>query len=194
MAILLVLASVTLYVLGGLRLAFAAASLAPGWQLLIGFGVGLPVMYVIMGFIEYISHRYFMHNRRGGFMFRDHHQKHHGRHDMSLRLVDLGIKYHLVVSSPLWLFLLYRAAFVTWMAWGTLAAFAAIIVWHSQVWSYLHRNFHDLESNWTQRLWCYGELRRHHLDHHRRPGTNFGVLYFWVDRLAGTFWRSPEGT
>ena len=32
-------------------------------------------------------------------------------------------------------------------------------------------------------------LAKHHLDHHRHPGTNFGVTTTFIDRVTGTDYR-----
>ena len=153
----------------------------------------LPVHYVLMGFVEYGMHRLVMHRSWSGYVFRGHHKEHHGQGINGPFQIDLPMwTNHLPVASPFLAFMLWRAIYVTPWAWGSLVALMIIFCWHSYTWTKLHRAFHDLEVNWTMSLWCYEELEQHHLDHHKRPGKNFGVLYLWVDRLFGTFWRSYE--
>lgn len=167
---------------------------------LVGFCFYLVFDFFAMGIIEYVAHRWFMHrpNPFNMFGYKKHHVEHHG---MGLNdyypHIDLRFRDMMVFASP---FLLWSAVFgtIAGRQWGYYYPYGAIpalmlVVWiHNYVYTRVHRCVHELEHNWTERLPGFQEMKRHHLDHHRRPNRNFSVVFLWTDRLFGTYWRSPE--
>ena len=146
---------------------------------------------VAVGFVavlEYVGHRYFMHRPlMDRFGLPDIFFKHaiiHHRDRRNDQNVDLPVRTHFIWGLPLI------------AASGYLDPVGAIVfclcfVCHAVLWTKIHRAIHGLENNWTLRLWFYRAIERHHLEHHRRPGRNFGAVFPFTDRLFGTFSR-PE--
>ncbi len=142
---------------------------------------------VAMATSEYILHKYTMHKRffpKGilDSVFELHHIEHHknNRYDVN---VDLPIYYHILISCPLWITLLILKEY------DGLIAFFIVISHHSLYWTKLHRASHDLENNWTKYLpnvAFYKTMRDHHLNHHRYPNKNYGVVYPWIDYIFST--------
>jgi hypothetical protein len=111
-------------------------------------------------------------------VFHRHAGVHHrdGRNDLN---VDLPLRTHFLWGWPA----LLAAA---WFDLAGAGVLAACFVAHAVLWTKMHRAIHGLEENWTQALWFYGAVRRHHLEHHRRPARNFGAVFFFTDRLFRT--------
>jgi hypothetical protein len=140
--------------------------------------------------LEYIGHRYFMHRPlmdRFGLpnIFFNHAVLHH-RGRRNDRNVDLPVRTHFLWGFP----------FVGAIGYFDLTGAVVLslcFVGHAVLWTRIHRAIHGLENNWTKRLWFYRAIERHHLEHHRRPGRNFGAVFFFTDHLFGTYSR-PEHT
>jgi sterol desaturase/sphingolipid hydroxylase (fatty acid hydroxylase superfamily) len=139
--------------------------------------------------VEYAAHRYFMHRRLLdrvglGWVFHYHAIVHHrdGRNDQN---VDLPIHVHFVWGFPI----IVVCAWVDPIGAGILSA---CFLGHSILWTRLHRAIHGLENNWTKRLWIYRIIERHHLEHHHRPGRNFGAVFPFMDLLFGTYARPGQ--
>ena len=145
---------------------------------------------VAMATAEYLLHKYTMHKRffpKGvlDWVFEEHHIEHH-KHDRYDVNVDLPIYYHILISFPLLLTLFLLKEYIG------LLAFCIVIIHHSLYWTKLHRASHDLEDNWTKYLpniKFYKIMRNHHLNHHRYPNRNYGVVYPWTDYVFST--RAP---
>jgi len=142
---------------------------------------------VAMATSEYLIHKYFMHKRffpKGclDWIFEEHHIEHHknDRYDVN---VDLPIYFHIIIALPL---------FVTFILLGEyigLLAFGSVIIHHSLYWTKLHRASHNLENNWTKYIpssFFYKSMRNHHLNHHRKPNRNYGVVYPYTDTIFNT--------
>ena len=55
----------------------------------------------------------------------------------------------------------------------------------------MHRAIHGIESNWFRYLGpLYRFYRRHHLQHHHQPRTNFGTLFPVTDYVFFTWGTS----
>ncbi len=150
---------------------------------MIVFFVSLVISYLVMSVAEYVLHRYTMHRRffpKGWFddVFENHAILHHKDERVDLN-IDLPIWYHLILSSPVILVLAYFSipAMLGWLA---------IMVYHSYLWTKAHRAIHELEVNWMVWRPFYWKMYDHHMLHHKHPNKNFGVCFFWVDRLMGT--------
>ncbi len=141
------------------------------------------VFNVMMAFAEYFIHRYLMHrqvlNFRGlKWVFEEHAIDHHF-HGRNNKNIDLPVYYHLIIGSPLIIFL----ALVDPVALVPLM----IVFWmHSYLWTKIHRATHGLESNWISQTRWYKTFENHHLMHHKYPGKNFGVVYIFMDYVFGT--------
>ena len=140
----------------------------------------------IVATLEYITHRYFMHKYLVDYaglreVFQKHAIVHHrdGRNDLN---VDLPIRTHFVWGFPL-------IAISTYFSSIGATVLCLCFISHAILWTRLHRAIHELESNWTKRLWCYHAVKCHHLEHHRKPGHNFGAVFIFMDRFFGTYSR-----
>jgi sterol desaturase/sphingolipid hydroxylase (fatty acid hydroxylase superfamily) len=165
-------------------------------NIVIGFIIWFPVVYVGMALVEYVAHRWFMHKKN--FLtkreFENHTVQHHGHRLMEpmFPYIDLPVRYHLIFGIPGWGGFLIGFLSGGPYALGGLIATLTMFFFHSYFYSKVHRAQHDLEENWTQRLPWFAELKRHHLDHHIRPSRNFAVVFLWTDKLFGTHWRSVD--
>lgn len=133
--------------------------------------------------LEYLAHRFFMHRPlldRFGLrgVFQKHALIHHrdGRNDLN---VDLPIRTHF-----LWGFTFVGVSGYFEIAGAVIVA--ASFVGHAVLWTRLHRAIHGLEKNWSQSLWIYRAVERHHLEHHRSPTRNFGAVFPFTDYLFFT--------
>jgi hypothetical protein len=150
---------------------------------MIEFLLWLITFYIFMSVAEYVIHRYSMHRRffpRGWFdgVFEEHailHHK-HGRNDLN---IDLPVRNHIFLSSPM------IVALAIWAPIG-LVAWLCIAFYHSYLWTHAHRAIHGLEFNWLLEHDFFWKMQAHHEKHHEHPNKNFGVCFFWVDRLMGT--------
>lgn len=148
------------------------------------------ISHAFMAVAEYVCHRWFMHKKQAiihWWKFReiyDHHAiEHHGKGRLDIN-IDLPVYYHLILGLPILIgFLLANMP----IAFG---AFLSTFFYHSYAWTKIHRQIHDLETNWFCKLWLkpsmFSQLKRHHLKHHENPKKNFGVVYLWVDRFMET--------
>lgn len=170
------------------------------WKTWIGFCIYLVIDYFAMALVEYIGHRWFMHRPNAFNMagYKTHHVEHHGKGlNEPWPHIDLRLRDTLVFAVP---FLLLSAVngTVSGLLWGfyypygSIPALLLTLAVHHHVYTRIHRCEHELEHNWTERLPWFQEMKRHHLDHHRKPNRNFAVVFLWTDRLFGTYWRSPE--
>ncbi len=150
--------------------------------MIIFFG-SLILSYLVMSVAEWYIHKHMMHHRffpRKWFddVFENHAILHH-KHERTDLNIDLPVYYHLVLSSPL-IILLFFLSIPTLLGW------LCIIVYHSLLWTHAHRAIHGLEHNWLEKTEFYKQMKNHHELHHYQPNKNFGVVFFWVDRLMGT--------
>lgn len=149
----------------------------------IEFILWLVAFYILMSLAEYTLHRYTMHQRffkhkKLAWIFEDHHISHH-KHDDYTKNIDLPMWYHLVLSSPMIAILLIYS-------WIGLSAWLCIAFYHSYLWTKAHRAIHGLEDNWMTKWLFYYQIRDHHIKHHSHVNKNYGVCFFWCDRLFGT--------
>jgi sterol desaturase/sphingolipid hydroxylase (fatty acid hydroxylase superfamily) len=161
------------------------------------FLVAAAATLAAMVVVEYAAHRWPMHSRRFGWLFRapfrNHAVLHHGRyyrrafaHDpdpaseiisMRMSLAEHGAG-ALVAAVPLWLGGLPAAA----------AAVMAVVLLHAALWNAMHVEMHTPRGRWFARTRYYRYVRDMHHTHHLRPGTNFGAVFpGLVDRLCGTY-------
>lgn len=141
-----------------------------------------------IGMVEYTIHRWMQHKSflalRG--TYRRHAVEHHGegRNDVN---VDQPVWFSLLLASPIAVGLWQLSCTTHTVPPLAVPTFLVMVAIHARTWTKLHRSFHDLETNWTERLWCYHSLRYNHMEHHRRPNRNFGTLFgLYVDSLMRT--------
>lgn len=134
---------------------------------------------VTMAIAEYLIHKYTMHKKvplLPLWVFADHTIEHHGKQRNDIN-VDLSFYFHLTLSLPFTILMLYLGEYI-----GLLALLLTFYA-HSHTWTKLHRYIHGLEYNYTR---IYLNRIDHHLGHHANPKTNFGVVYLWPDLIFGT--------
>lgn len=159
--------------------------------------VWLALALLAMSFIEYIVHRWPMHNKRfvdcfpvAADAFESHAVLHHGRFfkdfenepDRAARYVSLELSpgYMLLGLSPIWGGLCFLS-----LTGGVL--FATVIAMHGIVWTAVHREMHEPKGRWFSRMRPYRFWRAYHKRHHEKPGTNFNALLPGLDWLFGTY-------
>lgn len=140
--------------------------------------IGLFVL--IMPWIEYVSHRWFMHRPTLGkrnSVYREHHVEHHHlglneqiHVDMHLLQINNGISGAAMVSG-------------IWLVFGAIpaATWLACLIVYGLAWTAIHRSSHDLSNNWLSRTWYGRKAIEHHLAHHERPYCNFGTVFWFTD-------------
>lgn len=154
--------------------------------LFLAFGITVAALAVV----EYLAHRLVMHHEcpslRGAFD--RHHVQHHRRRRFDIN-VDTPAWWGLLLMSPL-------LVAVGWLGgWAALVASTATVVAYAWAWTGVHRAIHGLGGDWATHLPGYTALRRHHLDHHARPGRNFGTLFGpLLDRPLGTWAGDRTGS
>jgi len=159
---------------------------------------------VLMALIEYLIHRYPMHNGRfvrktgiGTDVLEAHSVLHHGRYykgeafennpDPAAPRISMKIEkeFNLVGLAPIWLTL---CLFVSVLG-GVI--FAMVTVAQATVWTMVHREMHVPTGRWFSRTRYYRYLRAWHYTHHVHPGTNFAAVFPpFFDWLFGTY-RKP---
>lgn len=155
----------------------------------------LPLAIIALSVGEWVIHKYILHGKWiyknvpwMAFSYRGHHIQHHGNDEMKIRPhIDL---------TPIDYFLMYPfiiAAGVRFFYFGHLFGLSSLIVLllacfgHMILWNKLHRAMHGLEpNNWTTRLPFYEAFAKHHLDHHIKTTSNYGVVCIWIDRVFRT--------
>lgn len=164
---------------------------------MIAFLLTMPIWWLFILFAEYWSHRLVMH-----LPIHTHRKQHHEQHqDHPVWFhIDLPVYYHILVASPI-LLMHWRAYTGTSMlfdvqpstAIGSALSLVFLLFVHSYIWSKLHRAFHKIERhNWTVETKFYDDLLDHHIEHHRHPEYNFGVMSTRLDKLFGTKWKETK--
>lgn len=137
-------------------------------------------------FIQMFLHASLGHNRRAGFMFREHIRNHHAIYSeiyTAPSYIDektsLTLFYLIPVTGCAILgFLLLPFSLAT----AVMATLLASMVLHA----YFHVQYH-LDHSWWQRFAWFRRRQFLHRIHHERPDKNFGVLDSMWDRLLGTY-------
>lgn len=136
---------------------------------------------ILMMIVEYVIHRWIQHNRLSVFrpFYKLHAILHHGkkRNDVN---IDIPIWFALSIAVT--------PCCISYIFLGITApiCFAIIVSIHARVWTRLHRSYHNIEHNWTERLWIYDALKRHHIEHHNHANRNYGAVFTFTDYLFGT--------
>ncbi len=136
---------------------------------------------------EYLAHKYLMHNKlsdRFEAYYIEHHLQHHAHNRLDVN-IDLWPFAQLLLFSPL--IVLIWWFFPVWAYIST-----GLIIFHSLLWSVLHRSYHDLGCKWIKYVFpFYNRWRKHHLDHHLQPSKNLGAAFGPIpDAIVGTKWLS----
>lgn len=155
---------------------------------------------VVMALVEYLFHRFPMHNlrfiRRFGFgreLFDAHAVLHHGRYyqesfvndpDPASRRISIRMSAleHVAAAA------LFAVPFGYWVSVVGAACFLVVVALHAIVWTAVHIEMHMPEGRWFSRTRYYQYVRDWHHAHHLYPGTNFAAVFPPViDWLFGTY-------
>lgn len=139
--------------------------------------IGLFVL--IMPWIEYVSHRWFMHRPTLGkkqSVYRKHHVEHHHRGMNDNQHIDM----HMLQPENAVTSLLLVVA-ISWFGMIPAATWFVCLVLYGFAWTAIHRSSHDLSNNWLSRTWYGRKAIEHHLAHHERPYCNFGTVFWFTD-------------
>lgn len=155
----------------------------------------LPVTMLCFAVAEWAVHYIAMHRRLPllGFIYRAHHIEHHANGLNTDWHIDLTFRDYLI-TTPFLAVSCYRIYLGHAGGWSGAISIITMAVCHCYLWNSLHRNIHEIKGkqNWTRRLWFYPAFAKHHLDHHKRPFTNYGVVFLFTDRLFGTKYQESE--
>jgi sterol desaturase/sphingolipid hydroxylase (fatty acid hydroxylase superfamily) len=136
--------------------------------------------------IQMFLHASLGHNRRAGFVFREHIRNHHAIYSeiyTSPRYIDEKIsltQYYLIPATGCAILAFLLLPFG--LAIAVMATFLASIILHV----HFHVQYH-LNYSWWQRFAWFRRRQFLHRIHHERPDKNFGVLDSMWDRLLGTY-------
>jgi sterol desaturase/sphingolipid hydroxylase (fatty acid hydroxylase superfamily) len=142
---------------------------------------------VLVEAIGYFWHRFAEHRGWLGDTVRYRHWVHHELDYPVDRLRPVGVKNYRKAGS--WTWFVVGAAAVALMLYllpldQGLPLALGVVLYSWGVISYLHNRFH-VEGHWLERFAWFRRIRRLHDIHHWQPG-NYGILFFWMDRLFGT--------
>lgn len=133
------------------------------------FLMWLCVAAFAMSLIEYVVHRFVLHDYRAGFLFRDHYVEHH------VQLIN-GWNWLTAVSvSGSFL----TAAGVLWIYGASEAAVGTAIVGiaYAIAMPALHASIHGFGFVWLRRLPGWQYFNDHHQRHHDFPKSNYGFVF-----------------
>jgi len=141
--------------------------------------------FIIMPFIEYLSHRWLMHYPllgKSNSIFKEHHIEHRCRGMLKSNHVDM---------HPGQLNNGITAGFIL-LVIGLIDSTSAII-WsvcllaYCYIWTTVHRSSHGRnEKHWISNTWYGKKMIKHHLRHHDNFNSNFGTVFLHTDYLFGT--------
>lgn len=158
---------------------------------------------ILMSFIEYVAHRWFMHNKHLGKIwkglhpiFEKHTMLHHRRFyrifddepDPAAKYINLKFDTasHVAGALPL--------AALFWLISPALAiTFLVVIALHAQLWNFLHSEMHIPKGAWFSKFGVYKYLRDYHECHHDHPNKNYNVVIPLMDFVFGTYRRPENG-
>lgn len=159
---------------------------------------------VLMSLIEYVAHRWFMHNKHIGKIakflypiFEKHTLLHHRRFyrvfdsELDPAAKYINIKFdtasHIAGALPF-------AALFWWLVCPELAiTFVTVVAIHAQLWNHLHSEMHNPEGTWFSKLSVYKFLRDYHKCHHDHPNKNYNVVIPLMDFVFGTYRKADNG-
>lgn len=155
--------------------------------------------YIALSLIEYMAHRFPMHNARlarsplGRLFFKDafesHTKLHHGRFyrnfqndsDPAAKFVSLELDpgYMLKLTSVIWIPLLVISLT------GGLVFIISVFI-HGLIWTTIHREMHEPEGRWFSSFKLYKYWCQYHKIHHEHPGRNYNVVCPLMDHIFRT--------
>jgi hypothetical protein len=138
------------------------------------------VLYMVL--VEYVVHRWYMHDLVGGETFVEHAIEHHRE--------GINDDRHLLVFG--------RSMFLAWVigsilllavSWWIPVTLAVTMLWWWTSWTLIHRIVHGTGNKIVLAHllcpWAFLVIR-HHRIHHEHPGCNFGAIFIFTDLFFGT--------
>lgn len=149
--------------------------------MILGNLIGLAIATVYASLVEYLFHRFAMHQPGLGkdrWFYVDHAFRHHrdGRNDIN---ISMPLSNVLIGATPMFIGCI-------WLGWPFALIVAVFACLYSFAWTAMHTAHHDLGHAWVKRVPFYNVWRKHHLQHHDRPDRCFGTIFIWTDRLFRT--------
>lgn len=197
-------------------LADAVSTLFASWPLALRIAVWTVFSVVIAELVGYVLHR-FLHSEKVRWLSRSH-MEHHLEHYGPLkpmrpspRYIDattgrwaignVGLEW--IAPSALLLILFVVIFTAARISWPYQLTFIVITLgWSSLMFSYLHDRMHMrgfwMERNWLLQRWFIAARRLHDIHHLTlndagRMDRNFGIGFYFLDRLFGTISSKQEG-
>jgi sterol desaturase/sphingolipid hydroxylase (fatty acid hydroxylase superfamily) len=148
--------------------------------------IAIATTHYLACFIQMFLHASLGHNRRAGFMFREHIRNHHANYSeiyTTPRYVEEKTSLTLCYLIPMagcavLAFLLLPFS----LAIAVMATLLASLILHA----HLHVQYH-LDRSWWQRFAWFRRRQFLHRIHHERPDKNFGVMDSMWDHFLGTY-------
>jgi sterol desaturase/sphingolipid hydroxylase (fatty acid hydroxylase superfamily) len=139
--------------------------------------LGIPIALAVFGCGEWAAHRYLLHGRSRRHRHREHHQSvsRHGGYDPSY-------------EGPVWSSPIQAREAIGLVAVGLahLPLLPVAPFYTSTIWYCLYRYRRDHRRAHLDPAWARDHLPWHYDHHMGEPGKNFGVVWSWVDVLAGS--------
>lgn len=188
--------------LGATGVALAAASVRePAWW----EWLAIPGGFLVANFVEWIAHRYPMHNPTRGLMimYEKHTLDHHRFFDQRAMEAESAEDFDSVLFSlPALLFFMGGIAAPIAAALFFLVSpnagwlFVALALVYYALYECFHMAYHLPEDSWVGRLPGMRRLRLHHTNHHDKrlmTDWNFNVTFPIFDALGGTHYERAQG-
>jgi sterol desaturase/sphingolipid hydroxylase (fatty acid hydroxylase superfamily) len=148
---------------------------------------GLLFGFLIYELPAYLYHRFLLHRRWGGFLYRMHRTHHEVDYPLE-KLRSAKYFYSAPYSNfflwaiPFFLLTLLVLVLLPMRMWPSALMFGALTAYLSVV---VHESFHLTAPAYGDRRW-FRRLRWLHDQHHADTRTNFGIWHFIFDRLLGS--------
>lgn len=148
------------------------------------FAVAGPLVIEVAG---YLWHRFVEHNGVFGETIRARHVVHHEKDYPVANLRPKRQKYRTAKSWSWYVLalILMLAAYLLFPLRYSLPMIAGGLIYAKFVVSYFHKSFHK-HHIWLQRYAWHHKLVKLHDIHHYAP-VNYGINFFFMDRLFGTY-------
>ena len=125
----------------------------------------------LIGLGEYVVHRFSMHRQFWRFrdLYLEHAIEHHKKERNDIN-IDMWPFNQLLLTSPIIVGLWFYDPIAS-------VVLVSMIIFHSVLWTVLHRSFHNLGCNWARSIPGYFFLRQNHLAHHDNTKGNYGIIF-----------------
>ena len=159
-----------------------------------------PAGLIYASFAEWVIHRRIMH--RPLFRFRHffigHAMIHHGKYQANSTYIvgdrprtDLTLAWW-AMPFPVLFHVPFLVAVAVWVSLPAAVGLLAALTLYQASYEYLHYCMHVPRNRWFEGVRAFTWINAHHLQHHRKHGTNLNIVLPIADFLLGTRQRLPQ--